>query len=220
MMPHANGNETPSTDEQVREGLREGDPWTTAVSTLLQVHRPWMLRWTACRGRRAQLPRDDIQDFQQLLFFYLLEALEAYRQLPPPQRCRFPTFLGRVLRQRFLDFVKRQRRLESHLDRTVQGAQAIEAAQFQAATRNRQGGWPHLHGDDPCLLLQVREMQECYERALGQLQPQSRLIWEEYLDGIPVQVIARRRGVLEYRVRYLLDKIRVHLREKLHDWET
>jgi RNA polymerase sigma factor (sigma-70 family) len=164
--------------------------------------------WRRLKAGRAgftmpsRLTSWDLDDVHQQAFFWIQEAIEAFdlAQVFLPQGSSFQTFLNRVLRLRFLDFCRCQRRRSARL-RLI----------------DEQGDWPDrllpkggldLTGYDPDL--QVR-----LEKAASLLDPDARVLWNQLRQGKRLRDLAEVLGVTYRTVKRRWRKLREQLKTAL-----
>src|SRR5262249_2113579 len=92
-----------------------------AGRVLLLRHCEWSRRLITRLARHRGLSPHDTEDALQDAMFAILKAICRYDTLRPGGQngCLFQSFLGRVLTNRFKDFVKNLRRAESHFGRPM-----------------------------------------------------------------------------------------------------
>jgi RNA polymerase sigma factor (sigma-70 family) len=192
------------SDEAIVRWVQESPDGHRGLAELMCRHRHWMNLCIHKWGKRAGCLREDIRDAQQEGWFLLAAAAGAFHPSPPGEKRRsFRSFLGFVLKYRFSDIVKRLRRRESHLDRRVEPARALNQLD---------------RGPDPVLRAQWREMKDTLDRGLNGLDARARLVWDKLLAEEPLRKIAADLGMSYQAVRRVRDRVRSHLKHLLSDW--
>src|SRR6516225_10229330 len=149
-------------------------------------------------GIRLRLTCWDLEDAQQQAFFWIREAIDAFDpvQFFLPQGSSFQTFLTRVLRLRLLDFCRSLRRRTTRF--RVVGERGGFADCLCTGERHNYG----THESELYLQLQ---------RALNDLDPDARALWNEIRLGKRLHDLPSVLGVSYRTVKRRWRKLREHL---------
>src|SRR5262249_1557204 len=128
-----------------------------------------------------------------------------------PQGCHFRSFLHRVLRARFIDFLRHQRRQENHF--RLLGEVDTEAADGTRPV------WPIVLNAvaDPLPRMEQGELRARLECELDRLSPLARRLWDLLAQGVPLRRVAAALGIsydaAKRRRRTLLARLKSSLTE-------
>jgi RNA polymerase sigma factor (sigma-70 family) len=92
-----------------------------ALVALTERHLPSVRRVLDAWGQKVPLSLEDQEDVRQEAFLFLLRAVREYNanRTPPHTKSRFRTFLGSMILSKFQDFLRRLRRRERRIDRSI-----------------------------------------------------------------------------------------------------
>ncbi len=191
-------------------------PATTALVLRYYVR---VCRRVAGQARRRGLPADEVADAQQEAMRAMLEAIDTYgaRESADAAPCPFGAFLWAVLRKRWADYLRKRRRAEDHLDRSIQAPLLLQGDAPQPATSARPARRP-CHDEDPALAAQGRELRERIGLKVQARGPEDRRLWELANAGLSLRRIAREAGLGYHRVKRQWQKLLTWLAEQLADW--
>lgn len=184
-----------------------------AMHTLLLRFYKDVNRQVAYLAHRCGLPRDQAEDAQQEAVWSVLEAIDGYDPSghATAKPASFRTFLRHVVRARFFDFVRKQRRVERRIDRSV----GVSGEEGCVDGRNAGRCGPSLVDADA----QEREFRELLDRALTALDSRSRWLWEQWVAGVSLRALEQQTGVSYDTLRYQYRKVRAFLAARLAAWD-
>lgn len=162
-----------------------------AADVLLLRHLDWLRRRVAIDGAKLGLSPSDIEDAQQSLVLDIVPcAVASFRSIPPASSIgqSFRSFLRHVLRKRLCNFVRQLRRLEGHIDRSLDVYALLERGIGTCAGCSRQR--PGCAGD-PSRSVERCELFECLEAILNQLPTSEQLLWHLAVSQYSLGDIAR-----------------------------
>jgi RNA polymerase sigma factor (sigma-70 family) len=138
---------------------------------------------------RTRLQDADCKDAQQEAVLWTLEAIRRYRtqEQGKVQGCHFRSFLHRVLTARFIDFVRHQRRQQTHFP--LFGEVGAAGTPVCLADPDDLAG--------PLALMEKGELRARLERELERLDPSARRLWDLMARGEPL-----RRAALALAISY------------------
>jgi DNA-directed RNA polymerase specialized sigma24 family protein len=145
-----------------------------------QPARARRIYWFA---RRCGLPGAEWDDLQQQGALATLEATAVF----VPGRCRFETFLFRVVQLRVIDYVRRYRWRESYLDRSSPATEVLEVRRELV----RVGLAVGVLDDDPVPEAERNEVWAGLEQAVLQLEGLEGRLWELWSCATKLAAIAR-----------------------------
>jgi RNA polymerase sigma factor (sigma-70 family) len=198
------------TDEELVVLAQECD-YRPAGEALVQRYHDWA-RWLAARcARRSRLQSADAEDARQNAVLSLAEAIRCYDTLQLGRRggYQFRAFLVRVVGARYLDFLRRLRRLGQRYKGAAALAEALESA--------HRGGHALRDGGDPVGAAERQEEQVRLEQALCRMDEVARSLWERLATGTPLRAAAQELGLSYYAAkrarRRLLAALTAQLRQ-------
>jgi RNA polymerase sigma factor (sigma-70 family) len=166
-----------------------------AGHVLLLRHREWSRRLIVRLARHRGLSPHDTEDALQDAMFAILKAICHYDTLRPSGQngCLFQSFLGRVLTNRFKDFVKHLRRTERHFSRPMPRFLELNEA---VGRRERQGtSLLEDRGSDPALIAQRKELVARVRNAVAHLDGMNHRLVDGLLSGRRLRAIADELGI-------------------------
>jgi RNA polymerase sigma factor (sigma-70 family) len=149
----------------------------------------WLIRRHAAR---SGLQEADRQDAQQDAVLWLVEAIGHYRaeEQAKPGGCQFRSFLYRVLAARFIDFLRRRRRLRSHFPQA--GAEPAGPAQGGDGRHpGDRAGPPGGGSADPVRGAEEGELRARLLGELARLGGPAHGLWELLAGGASLREVAR-----------------------------
>lgn len=185
---------------------------------LLRYHRP-AKRFISRRASSSGLRFCDVEEAHNETSLWILNAIHCYdtTQMGIARGCSFRTFLYRVLAARFVDFIRRLRCREKHIDRSwhvtawVNGDTNKIQLKFALRSRAPSGS------DDPVDHAERSELAKLIEFAHRKLTPLESHLWQLLARGVPLKQIGEQLGVsydsAKRRRQKLLVKMRVLLRK-------
>jgi RNA polymerase sigma factor (sigma-70 family) len=181
-----------------------------ALNALIRRCYPLVRRWVRRLAKGVKLGRDAVEDAQQDAVFAIRAAARRYRG--DCHRCHFCTFLNRVVRDRFHDFVRHWRRERNPDHRARRGVSCLETSPARWELCLAGPGRTDL---DPATAAMTADAAEAIHRILDRLSLQERNLCRRMGDGIGHHRIARELGVslptLKRLWRRLKDKLAVAL---------
>jgi RNA polymerase sigma factor (sigma-70 family) len=169
---------------------------TPAVHELLRRFSDPTSRLVGRLAVRLGLQDADRLDAQQEAVFWTLEAIRQYRTDDPARarRCRFRSFLYRVVTARFIDYFRRQRRRERPVGARTSAADKASGAPDAA---------------------DVIDVHTCVEQELDRLGPRAKRLWGLLVDGVSLRRAADELGISYDKAkrerRHLLVQLRIAL---------
>jgi len=159
------------TDEELVVLAQECD-YRPAGEALLERYHAWAGRLVSRRASRSRLQSADAEDARQNAVLSLAEAIRCYDTLQLGRRggYQFRAFLVRVVGARYLDFLRRLRRLGQRYKSAAELAKALEPA--------HRGGHALRDAGDPVGAAERQEEQVRPQQALGHLDAQLCHFWE------------------------------------------
>jgi RNA polymerase sigma factor (sigma-70 family) len=176
----------------------------------------WKDHRIAFLARDTPLGPEDVEDARQQGAFWVEEAIRSYKvaEMYQPGACHIRTWLERVVTHRFTDFLKAWRRKERHLDRSRSAVEALDSAGNPPA--HCPGGSASGRGvSETELAARRHEWEDRLAKALGELDPQVRRVWEVMADGKTLPEVGEALGVSKDAAKRLWWKLRDHLRARL-----
>jgi RNA polymerase sigma factor (sigma-70 family) len=208
------------TDEELVLAARDPERRQAVIDALVARHYDWLCRLIAHRARRARLPRDLVPDAQQDAALAVVLAIPAYDpvQKGKSRHCTFRSFLWRVLRARFYNFVRGFRRGEQRLDRSCQAEETQPEGAPPGPHSARCNSRPKRRRSAAWTAADRAEFRSCLEKALRQLTVRARWLWKQSEAGRSLAALARQLGISPDRAKRWWRAIRAWLAEQLRDW--
>jgi RNA polymerase sigma factor (sigma-70 family) len=174
--------------------------WDELIRRSLPLKERLIRRHAAHSG----LQEADHQDVQQEAVLWIVEAIRHYRaeEHARPKGCHFRSFLHRVLRARFIDFLRHRRRLRRHFP--------LVGARPERPTGGETEG--------PVRGVEEDELRASLLGELGRLDGPTRRLWDLLAGGAPLREAARVLNLsydaAKRRRRRLFAKLRASLGKK------
>jgi RNA polymerase sigma factor (sigma-70 family) len=151
-----------------------------AAQELMSRYYGLLKRQITVMARKRGLPQAEIPDVRQEAEVWVWEAIQHYdtSHLSQPDSRSFRAYLNWLIPRRFSNYVRRFRRSEKHLLRSLEANRAISSATGS--------GWEarfRTNLDDPVSAAQEKEWQEIWKKAWEQLDGKDREIGELLLQG-------------------------------------
>jgi RNA polymerase sigma factor (sigma-70 family) len=184
-----------------------------AGDALLERYHAWAGRLVSRRASRSRLQSADVEDARQNAVLSLAEAIRCYDTFQLGRRggYQFRAFLVRVVGARYLDFLRRLRRLGQRYKSAAELAKALEPA--------HRGGHALRDVGDPVGAAERQEEQVRLEQALCRLDEVARSLWERLATGTPLRDAARDLGLSYYAARRARRRLLAELTAQLRQAE-
>jgi DNA-directed RNA polymerase specialized sigma24 family protein len=189
-----------------------------AETALLLRYREWSDRLIAQLAHRRGLSAADTEDAKQDAVFGILKGIARYDtlQLGRLKGCMFRTFLGRVLGDRFKDFVKHLWRVRNRFGRSLDalnGDGAETATQpYSAAARALVC---HDLENDPAHAVASNELMARFRSMVEQLGETERALLEKLMSGMRLRGAAAHVGISYDKAKRRWRQLRVTLAAQL-----
>jgi RNA polymerase sigma factor (sigma-70 family) len=172
-----------------QSGFRE------AGHVLLLRHREWSRRLIMRLARHRGLSSHDTEDALQDAMFAILKAICRYETVRPNGRngCLFQAFLGRVLTNRFKDFVKHLRRTESRFSRPM--PRFLELNEPFGRREDRGTSLLEDKESDPAVIAQRKELVARVRNAVANLDGINCRLVHGLLSGRRLRAVADELGI-------------------------
>ena len=166
-----------------------------AEKELLLRYRAWCNRLVVRLGRRRGLSLHEIEDAAQDAVFSIFKAVERYDtdQLGRVRGCSFQAFAGRVVTDRFKDFVKKLYRVKIRYGRSLQTFERNTVSTEIDCESKRQIACPKKC-NDPVHMSQRREMDTEVRSFLDDRDAAASQFMKHLLSGVPLREASERVG--------------------------
>lgn len=185
--------------------------YAPATELLLQRVHVTSTRIVMGRARRLHLSNEDTDDAVQNAVFAVLRAINRYdtRRMIPPAACKFRTFMERVVRDDFKDFVSALWRRKVHFPQFCEGDRHAGdcAAENAWASADPAAG--------PCRVAQQNELVMILRETIKQLSQCERSLYESRLAGDSLTSIAATLNISSFAAKRLWQKLLTKLRKSL-----
>ncbi len=187
-----------------------------AEKELLLRYRLWCNRLIVRLGRRRGLTLHEIEDAAQDAVFSIMKAVERYDtfQMGRLRGCSFQSFVGRVVTDRFKDFVKKLYRVKIRFGRSLQTYERVDTRCDAEHDSGSQWACPKK-GNDPVHMSQRREMDRQLGEFLVSLEPPDRQFMELLLAGVRLREAAERVGFSYDKGKRTRRRLRAQLANRL-----
>ena len=168
-----------------------------AKDELLARYHPWTRRLVIHLARCTGLTIHDVEDASQDAVFGLLKAITYYNtdELGKPSGCLFRSFLWRVVVNRFKDFLKLHRRIQSRFGGSLQSVDRFaSAAQNELHWTVKWNGIPNPQQQEPDLIVRFYDMCICLATYINGKTPATRSFLEELMCGTGLRAAGQKVG--------------------------
>jgi RNA polymerase sigma factor (sigma-70 family) len=193
-----------SDEELIRWTRRDA---ASALRELVARHYPRLKRDVTYWAKASRLPVLDREDALQQAVIVLLEAMRNYSASARGGRSRFAGYLHWLLRKRFCDGVRKLRRNERRINRSVQLEDLLART---GETRVE---------DDPAEQIIRIERHQCLDAALEDLEPRARRLWQMLESGRSLQTSAALLGLSYRQGKRLRQEMVKNVREFVSNWK-
>ncbi len=202
------------TDEEL-VALVTQSGFQQAEHVLLLRYREWSRRLIMRLARHGRLSPHDTEDALQDAMFAVMKAICRYdtSRLSGQNGCPFQSFLGRVLTNRFKDFVKHLRRTESHFGRPK--PRFLELNEAGERRERRRTSLLEDRGSDPALIAQRKELVARVRNAVAHLDEMNSRLVDGLLSGLRLRAVAEELGITYDAAKRRWRRIRTRLARQL-----
>jgi RNA polymerase sigma factor (sigma-70 family) len=146
-----------------------------------------LIQWWAAR---SGLQEADRMDAHQDAVLWVLEAIREYDtgQQVLPRGCRFRTFLYHVLHSRFIDLLRRQRRLHARLRLSLSTIGSLKS--YTTPRHNGTSAGPENSGGELLRGMERDELMACLHQEVDRLGGLARELWNLLVKGTGLREIA------------------------------
>lgn len=187
-----------------------------AEKELLLRYRAWCNRLIVRLGRQRGLTLHEIEDAAQDSVFSVFKAVERYdtRQMGRIRGCSFQSFVGRVVTDRFKDFVKKLYRNRIRYGRSLQTIAGSRSGADCDTDLSGQLACPKKV-NDPVHMCQRREMDSQLRSFLDALDASARKFMELLLAGTSLRDASARVGFSYDKGKRVRRRLRAQLAVRL-----